>query len=223
MANYQTDETERDKTGQFIKTPADEKGVAGIPPLFAASQTKTKTTGTEPPLISLQVTNPVTYLRIWWKKVISGEGVDIRLHIHPLTAFGFVLAIALGSFGAGRLSISDKPPIIRYEPLPTPTPTPVPIRPAAYAGNLLYDNLTGTYYLLTNFGEAITLSVLPAVNLQTSVGKRVLAAGLYNPVSGILVVNNISNLEVLPLKPVTLPVVSPSPMAVPEPSIRPTM
>lgn len=217
MANYESDQQERDVSGEFVATPADEKGPAGIPPLFSASTAKKPKSG-EPALVKLEVSNPVTYLRIWWKKVIAGEGVDIRIHVHPLTAFGFVLAVALGSFGVGRLTISDKPPIIRYEPVPTPSPTPVPIVPAAYAGTLHFDATNQTYYLVTSTDLAVTLSVPPAVNLKTSVGKRILAVGQFNPVSGILVVTTTSDLEILPTRPLMVPT-----QATPEPSLIPQL
>jgi hypothetical protein len=31
---------------------------------------------TEPPLIT--ITNPVTYLRLWWQKVMGKEGIDFK-------------------------------------------------------------------------------------------------------------------------------------------------
>lgn len=40
----------------------------------------------EPDLLNFRITNPVTYLRLWWKKVMSKEGIDFRFRIHPVTA-----------------------------------------------------------------------------------------------------------------------------------------
>jgi len=41
---------------------------------------------TEPLLVDVKVTNPVTYLRRWWEKVIGNEGISLSVKIHPLTA-----------------------------------------------------------------------------------------------------------------------------------------
>lgn len=76
-------------------------------------------------LINLKVKNPVTYLKIWWKKVMSKEGIDLRFKIHPVTAILITAIIALGSFGIGRASLFTYFPILN-KIISTSTPTPSP-------------------------------------------------------------------------------------------------
>ena len=33
----------------------------------------------DPPLVDVKVTNPVTYFKKWWAKIIGNEGIDFRL------------------------------------------------------------------------------------------------------------------------------------------------
>lgn len=43
----------------------------------------------DPPLVNIKVTNPVTYFKNWWSRVIGNEGIEMKasLKIRPLTAF----------------------------------------------------------------------------------------------------------------------------------------
>ena len=56
----------------------------------------------DPPLIDIKVTNPVTYFKKWWAKIIGNEGIDFRLHFRPLTAIAIALVIITVGFGLGR-------------------------------------------------------------------------------------------------------------------------
>lgn len=168
----------------------------------------------DPPFISFSITNPVTYLRKWWKGVMDGEGVDLKLKIHPMTAVMIILAVGGVSFGIGRFSIPE--PIIQYIPIlatpkPTIIPTPNPWKEAAFVGILQRQG--DAYYLVGNDTQAIKLVVPENVALGKLVGKKVLASGKYSSLEVTLQVQLASDLEIisgsLPV-PTTLPTPSPT-------------
>ena len=181
----------------------------------------------DPPLIDVKVTNPVTYLKKWWAKIIDNEGVDLSFHIRPLTAILISLAIASVGFGFGRFVLPFELPFFKYidntlsSPIPTPTEEPV-WRETAFTGNLQYSDTINKYYLVTTSSEAITLDVPENIDLNELVGKRILAAGPYNKSERVLKVTDAKNMEVLPKTPVAVPTNSPTPSPTLEPTITPT-
>ena len=169
-----------------------------------------------PPLVSLEVSNPIAYLKVWWQKVMSNEGIDFRFRIRPLTAMALVAILAAGGFWLGRWTMPLPVPeqIIKYLPQLAPTPTPNPWKETAYIGSL---RKTGErFYLLTEQAEAISLAVPDNVNLTKYLGKRILAVGKYNRSTGILQVMSAEDLEVvIQSAPVPTAVPTLSPTAVP--------
>jgi hypothetical protein len=172
------------------------------------------------PLVNFQITNPVTILKAWWGKVIGNEGVDVRLKIHPLTAIAIALAFGGLGVGLGRLTVPE--PIAQLIPAlaPTPTATPSSWIDAAYVGILRASTSSNKYYLQTGDGKTVPLEVQINVNLSKYVGRRIFAIGQYNSVSGILVVSESQDLEILPATPVPL---ATNPPATPFPSLTPTL
>ena len=180
----------------------------------------------EKPLVEVKVTNPFTYLKNWWNKVINNEGVDFRFHIKPLTAIAMTIIIASLGFGVGRFVIPEgvKIPFFKFEDVtsPAPTATPEVWKETAYTGTLQYSQTTSKYYLMTTTSsELITLQVPVNIDLKDYVGKRILAIGKYNKSLKILVVSDAKSLEVLPKSPVSIPTMVPSPS--PTPTTEPTM
>ena len=63
----------------------------------------TKINTTDPPdLVNLKVSNPLVYIKYWWKKIMANEGIDVRVRARPVTVFGiaviaFSLALAIAS------------------------------------------------------------------------------------------------------------------------------
>lgn len=182
-------------------------------PQVTKTTTKTKSTksGSIPPLVDLKITNPVAYLKAWWKKVIGNEGIKLTLQIKPLTAIALTLIVTGVGFGLGRLTIPQ--PLIQYvpylvQPTPGPSPTPSPWRETAFSGKL---QVSGTrYFLVTTSAEAITLDVPATIDLSKLVGKRIMAVGNYNKGTRILVVSDATDLEVLPANPVPIPTSMPT-------------
>lgn len=192
--------------GQFVKKEA-------TPPLVS----KAKSDSSLPPLLSFAVTNPVTYLKLWWKKVFAGEGIDLKLRIHPLTALAVAGIIAAGGFSLGRFSLPPTNPIVKYIPqlVAAPTPTPNMWRETAFTGLLRYSTTTKKFYLETGEGEAITLEVPTNVTLTKYVGRRIFATGNLNTQSGVLLVTEATDLELLPAQQTLIPTVAVSPSATP--------
>lgn len=183
----------------------------------------------EKPLVEVKVTNPVTYLKSWWNKVMGKEGIDFSFRIHPVTAVAIAVAIALVSFGAGRFSIDI--PFLKYVVGPTSTPTPAAagetLKDTAYTGTLQHSQATGKYYLMTSTAsEAIILEVPANINLEDYIGKRILAIGKYNKITRVLTVADTKSLEVLPKQaiviPTTAPTVTPTATPIPTPTPTPT-
>src|SRR5258705_10736413 len=105
----------------------------------------------EPDLINFKVSNPVTYLRLWWKKVIANEGINIK--IKPLTAIILTIIVVGGVYGGGYLTamnILRKIPIVNQF-VPPSSPAPNPFRDTAYAGILRKSG--EKFYLQTGDGQ----------------------------------------------------------------------
>lgn len=171
----------------------------------------------EPDLINFRVSNPVTYLRLWWKKIMSKEGIDFRFRIHPVTAVIVAAIIAAGSFGVGRSELFASVPVLKNI-LPTPSPTPNPFRDTAYAGILRKSG--NNFYLQTGDGQAVNLIIPNNVNLNNLIGKRIFATGSFNVVTGYLTVIDATDLEVLPVSPVPVPTDTPAPTITPAPFVE---
>lgn len=190
----------RDTSGHFIKTP-----------------------NGDPPMVNLQVTNPVTYLKLWWKKIMSQEGIDFRFRIHPVTAIIIVSIVALGGFGIGRVSVFSYIPVLgKLIPTPVPSATAEPTndwQDSALTGILKVTPNTNKYYLLTNSSQAVSLQFASQIDLNKYLGKRILASGSYNSKTHVLIISDILDLEVLPASPV--PIVTPVPTITPEPTSLP--
>jgi hypothetical protein len=171
-----------------------------------------------PPLINLKVTNPVVYIKAWWKKLIGNEGIKLTIQIKPLTAVTLTLIVSSIGFGLGRITLP--PPLIEYIPVlqpPIATPTPNPWRETAFTGKL---QLSGTrYYLLTNASEAIYLEVPENINLKSLIGKRIMAVGNYHKDNRTLLVTDATDLEVLPSNPIPIPTTAPTTIPSPAASL----
>src|SRR3989337_2953403 len=82
--------------------------------LISAKQVKTDLRKKEPPLVDVKVTNPLTYIKSWWKRIIGNEGIDCRLRIKPLTAIAITVIIVTVSMGIGRFVFPFKIPFFVY-------------------------------------------------------------------------------------------------------------
>jgi hypothetical protein len=198
---------QRDKLGRFVKKDA---------------VCSSANNSSDPPLVHLKITNPVTYIKLWWKKVMSGEGIDFRFRIHPVTAVLMVAVIAAIGFGVGRVTIPAYIPFVENK---TPSPTTSPWKETALTGKLNITPNTGKYYLVTQSTEAVTLEIPTGVDLSKYIGKRILASGNYNKTTHVLKISDVLDLEVLPASPqiVVVPTPSSKPTVTPNLTIEPTV
>jgi len=171
----------------------------------------------DPPLVSFQLTNPISYLKLWFKKVWANEGIILHLRVRPLTILVIALLLTSTGFGIGKFIIPSS--IRNYfawvgitlpnptpSPMPTPTPTSSPWVEVAYAG-IVHRSESNRFYLIIPSGEAISLELPANINLQNSVGKRILAFGQYKETSRLLKVIDASDMEILPTKTMPIPTV----------------
>lgn len=178
-----------------------------------------------PPLVSFKLTNPVTYLKIWWKRVVAADGIDFRLKIHPLTALILAFIFLGGGYSLGHFVIP--PVIVQYlpsvliSPSPLASPSPDPWKDTAYQGTLRFSAATKRYYLSTSSAQAITLEVPSAIDLEPLIGKKIFAVGRYNSKTDILIVSEITSLAVLPSNTVPIPTFTPTPSATASPISTP--
>ena len=184
------------------------------------AQENTKT----PPLVDLKVTNPVEYIKLWWKKIIGNEGIDFRLHFHPLTAIAIALAIASVGFGIGRFVMPFSIPFFSYnQGSPSPSPKSDEWKETAFTGVLQFSSTTSKYFLTTtSASEAISLQTPANIDLQSLVGKRILVIGNYNKSERLFVTSDAKDLEILPKTPIPIPTTppTPTPLGSPEPSAQ---
>jgi len=176
----------------------------------------------EPPLVDVKVTNPLTYIKRWWKKIIGNEGMDFRLRVRPLTAIAIAVIVSSMAFGVGQFVLPVSLPFFKYTPELPSLPAPDPWRETAFTGTLQFSPQVGRYYLITSSSEAITLTVPQNIDLKEFIGRRIFAAGKYNRSTRTLLVADASDLEVLPKKPIPIPTTPPTPTPTPSPSPSPT-
>ena len=203
----------RDEHGRFIKSST---GItySTTPTTKSESDAQISTYNitkqrTDPPLLFLRVSNPITYIKRWWKRLIGNEGVEFRLRIKPLTAITIAVALGLFGFGVGRVSIPADSPIVKYIPQWAAIPTINPWRETAFSGTIRQTN--GDIYLITAESEAMLLEVPTTIDLTKYIGKRILATGQYNESLRLLKVISVENIELLNTKPQKIPTSAPIP------------
>ena len=176
--------------------------------LISAKQIKTDLRKKEPPLVDVKVTNPLTYAKSWWKRVIGNEGIDFRVRVKPLTAIAISIIILTVTLGIGRFVFPFKIPFFVYTTEEgSATSDKVDYRDTAFTGELRHTLLTNRYYLTTSSSEAINLQVPDNVDLEDFVGRRIFAVGKYQEETRTLLVTDPANLEPLPSETETIPTV----------------
>lgn len=96
---------QRDEHGRFFHdstqtTPTSPNTPNSYPSPVSFTQNNKYSEKNDPPLVTVSVTNPVTYLKLFLKRFLKNEGIDIRLKIKPLTVIACVLALSV-AFGTG--------------------------------------------------------------------------------------------------------------------------
>lgn len=158
-------------------------------------------------MVDVKVTNPLTYLKTWWKRVIGNEGIDFRLRVKPLTAIAITVIVVTVSMGIGRFVFPFKIPFFIYtsEEEGTAVLDETEYRDTAFTGELRHVLLTNRYYLITSSSEAINLQVPDNVDLGDFTGRRIFATGKYHEATRTLIVANAADLELLPTEVESIP------------------
>ena len=213
----------RDSSGKVVSKGDPLK----VPPISITTNTDQRVSTTNPPdLVNVKITNPLVYIKYWWKRIMANEGIDLRLRVKPLTVFGVSLIAFSLAFGLGGVVLPVAFPGLKLNGIlyPSPTPTPETIwKDTALKGTLTKSNtIPVKFYLVTTSTEAVTLEVPVGFNLITVVGKRILAVGTYNSKDKVLEVEDIQDLEVLPNTQVPIPTSPPTPTPTPSPNLTPT-
>ena len=214
----------RDSSGKFVP----KEDVAKLPPISVSVNNPTSVNTTNPPdLLNLKVTNPLVYIKYWWKRILANEGLDMRVRAKPLTVFGLAIIIFSGVFGLGGIVFPKFFPWMKFNNNTvvntSPTPQSEILKDTALKGTLTKTNTnTVKFYLITTSTEAVTLEIPVGFNLTSLVGKRILAVGTYDSKNKVLEVEDIQDLEVLSTTPVPIPTTTPTPKPTETPSHVPT-
>lgn len=217
----------RDSHGRFIPKVDPLK----VPPIsFTATPANGKVSTTNPPdLLNVKVTNPLVYIKYWWKRIMANEGMDLRFKVKPITAIAMAVVAFSLAFGIGGVTFpvffpwmkSSNSSIINTTT--EVTPTPEQWKETALKGTLKKTlSIPPKYYLLVSSDEAITLQILTNINLEPLIGKRIFVSGSYNQKDKLLIVNDVQDLEVLPTKAEVAPTNSPTPSPFPTEVLIPT-
>jgi len=214
----------RDADGKFIP----KEDITKLPPISVTVNNPISVSTTTPPdLVNLKVTNPLVYIKYWWKRIMANEGIDFRVKVKPLTVFGVSLIAFSLAFGLGGVVLPTFFPWMKFDngivATATPTSQSEILKDTALKGTLTKTNTNPVkFYLITTSTEAVTLEVPVGFNLTTLVGKRILAVGTYDSKSKVLEVEDIQDLEVLSTTPVPIPTTIPTPKPTETPSPVPT-
>lgn len=120
----------------------------------------------DPPLVAVSVTNPVTYLKLFLKRFLKNEGIDIHLKIKPLTVIACVLALST-AFGTG----------FNVAQIFFPTSSPLLHRAITLQGNIQRSE-TGQYYLSLPDNSLWTLRPTNNnINLSNDINRQVMVKG----------------------------------------------
>ena len=195
-----------------------------LPPVTVTTNNPTSVNTTNPPdLVNLKVSNPLVYIKYWWKRIMANEGIEMKVKARPVTVFGGAIIAFSLAFGLGGVVFHTFFPWVKINnvgviPTSTPISTPSILKNTALKGILTKSGENNIiFYLITASTEAVTLEIPEGFNLLSFVGKRILAVGSYDSKNNILKVEDIQSLEVLSKTPVPIPTLTPKPIETPTP------
>ena len=163
----------------------------------------------ESPLVDIKVTNPITYIKSWWNKIIGNEGIELRVKVRPLTAIAISIIILTVTLGIGKFVLPFRVPFFVYTSKENSgsTTDKSTYRDTAFTGTLRRTLLSNRFYLETGSSEAINLDVPENIILKDFVGRRIFATGKYHDETRTLLVTEATDLEILPKEAETIPTV----------------
>jgi hypothetical protein len=216
----------RGSNGKFVPNVE----ATNIPPISVTTNgTQYVSTSNPPDLLNVKVTNPLVYIKYWWKRIMANEGLEAKVKVKPITAIAIAVALFSLAFGLGGVVFPFAFPWLKIKSQvvnSTQTPTPSEWKETAIKGTLKKTTVEPTkFFLLISSDEAVTLQVPQGINLTTLIGRRILATGNYNQKQKLLIVSDVQDLEVLSTTPIPIPTNSPSPRPTesPTPTAMPTI
>lgn len=205
----------RGSNGKFVpKVEA-----VNIPPISVTTNgTQYISTSNPPDLLNVKITNPLVYIKYWWRRIMANEGLEAKIKVKPITAIAIAVALFSLAFGLGGVVFPFAFPWLKINNAvvnnTSPTPTPSEWKETAIKGTLKKTTVEPIkFFLLISSDEAVTLQVPQNINLTTLIGRRILATGNYNQKQKLLIVSDVQDLEVLSTTPIPIPTNSPSPRA----------
>lgn len=184
---------QRDASGRFVssehtKTDSQTTPTSSNPPNLPSPVSFTQNTKysekNDPPLVAVSVTNPVTYLKLFLKRLLKNEGIDIRLKIKPLTVITCVLALS-AAFGTG----------FNVAQIFFPTSSPLLHRSITLQGNIQRSE-TGQYYLSLPDNSIWTLRPKNNnINLSNDINRQVMVKGNMTPENNVIEVKEVMAFE----------------------------
>lgn len=202
----------RGSNGKFVpKVEA-----VNIPPISVTTNgTQYVSTSNPPDLLNVKITNPLVYIKYWWKRIMANEGLEAKIKVKPITAIAIAVSLFSLAFGLGGVVFPFAFPWLKINnQVVNSSPTPIlsEWKETAIKGTLKKTTVEPTkFFLLISSDEAVTLQVPQGINLTTLVGRRILATGNYNQKQKLLIVSDVQDLEVLSTTPIPIPTNSPSP------------
>ncbi len=218
----------RDSEGRFIK-----EGELSVPAIsFSTSQNQNVKTGDVPDLVSLKVTNPLVYIKAWWKKIMANEGLEFKFKAKPITAIAISVALFSLVFGLGGVVFPTLFPFLNINNTNNTVATDSPTPSSDWRETALKGTLKKTtsvpikFFLLTSSDEAVTLQAPDYITLDKLIGKRILATGNYSQKQKLLIIQDVQDLEVLSTTPIPIPTstptIAPTQTPSPIPTVEPT-
>jgi len=173
----------------------------------------------------VNTTNLLVYIKYWWKRILANKGLEAK--VKPLTIFGLALILFSGVFGLSSVVFPMFFSNLKFNNAivtnPTNTPTPEILKDTALKETLTKTNtIPIKFFLITTSTEAVTLEIPVGFNLNTLVGKKILAVGSYYSKNKVLEVEDTQDLKVLSTTPVPIPTTTPTPKPTETPTIAPT-
>lgn len=188
---------QRDSSGKFVKsehltngqpqsasTAQNPQNTSNLPSPVSFTQNNKYSEKNDPPLVAVSVTNPVTYLKLFLKRLLKNEGIDIHLKIKPLTVITCVLALST-AFGTG----------FNVAQMFFPTSSPLLHRSITLQGNIQRSE-TGQYYLSLPDNSLWTLR--PKTNnidLTDNINKQVMVKGNLTAENNVIEVKEVISFE----------------------------
>lgn len=120
----------------------------------------------DPPLVDLKITNPVKYLKLWLKRLLKNEGIDIRVRIRPLTAIAIGVAFATFFAGTGFSAAQ----------IFFPTSSPILKREVSYQGTIQKGE-NGYFYMILPNGAMYKLTPKSRLNMDSYINKSAIIKG----------------------------------------------